>query len=53
MRWGISNEADLYIDNLTFYDEDGNSIPIVNEPVESAEPAEEAPEEAPAEETAE
>ena len=33
MRWGLSNEADLYIDNIVFYDEDGNSIPIVNEPI--------------------
>lgn len=29
MRWSIPNQADIYIDNLTFYDEDGNSIPIV------------------------
>lgn len=29
MRWGIPNQADIYIDNLTFYDADGNSIPIV------------------------
>lgn len=48
MRWGISNEADLYIDNLVFYDEDGNSIPIANTPVET-EGEEEAPAEAPEE----
>lgn len=53
MRWGLSNEADLYVDNIVFYDEDGNSIPIVNIPIETEEgeeaPAtEEAPEEAPA-----
>ena len=29
MRWSIPNQADVYIDNLTFYDEDGKSIPIV------------------------
>jgi hypothetical protein len=27
MRWGIGNISDLYIDNITFYDADGNSIP--------------------------
>lgn len=32
MRWSIPNQADIYIDNLTFYDEDGNSIPIVYTP---------------------
>lgn len=29
MRWGLQNESNLYIDNIVFYDEDGNSIPIV------------------------
>ena len=53
MRWGLSNEADLYVDNIVFYDEDGNSIPIVNIPIETEEGeeapvTEEAPEEAPA-----
>ena len=28
MRWGIANESDMMIDNIVFYDEDGNSIPI-------------------------
>lgn len=28
MRWGISNESNIYIDNIVFYDEDNNSIPI-------------------------
>lgn len=54
MRWGLSNEADLYLDNIIFYDEDENSIPIVNEPIEvpeGEEVPEEAPEEAPVEET--
>lgn len=32
MRWNIPNQADIYLDNLTFYDEDGNSIPIVYQP---------------------
>ena len=34
MRWGLGNESDMYIDNIVFYDEDGNSIPIVNIPIE-------------------
>ncbi len=28
MRWGMSNLSNLYIDNITFYDEEGNSIPL-------------------------
>ena len=32
MRWGIPNQADLYIDNITFYDEDGKSIPLAYKP---------------------
>ena len=54
MRSWLSNEADLYLDNIIFYDEDGNSIPIVNEPIEvpeEEEVPEQAPEEAPVEET--
>ena len=31
MRWGVANESDLYIDNIVFYDEDGNSIPLLNQ----------------------
>lgn len=31
MRWGIQNESNLYIDNIVFYDEEGNSLPIVKE----------------------
>ena len=27
MRWGMQNISDTYIDNLTFYDADGNSLP--------------------------
>lgn len=29
MRWGQKNQVDFYIDNLTFYDKDGNVMPIV------------------------
>ena len=29
MRWGQTNQVDFYIDNLTFYDKDGNVMPIV------------------------
>lgn len=28
MRWGAQNEGNMYIDNIVFYDEDGNSLPI-------------------------
>lgn len=28
MRWGVQNEGNFYIDNIVFYDEDGNSLPI-------------------------
>ena len=45
MRWGISNEADLYIDNIVFYDENDNSIPIINVPIETTEDSEVSPEE--------
>lgn len=42
MRWSIPNQADVYIDNLTFYDEDGNSIPLAYKPGQAA-ASEEAP----------
>lgn len=29
MRWGQSNSVDFYLDNITFYDKDGKSMPIV------------------------
>ena len=29
MRWPQKNDADFYIDNITFYDKDGNSIPML------------------------
>ena len=29
MRWGQPNAVDFYIDNLTIYDHDGKSIPII------------------------
>lgn len=28
MRWGMQNLSDLYLDNLTFYDVEGNPIPL-------------------------
>lgn len=28
MRWGAQNEGNFYIDNIVFYDGDGNSLPI-------------------------
>lgn len=28
MRWGCENDSNLYIDNIVFYDENGNSIPL-------------------------
>ncbi|WP_297961254.1 hypothetical protein [uncultured Ruminococcus sp.] len=30
MRWGVANESDIYIDNIVFYDEDDNSIPLIS-----------------------
>lgn len=27
-RWGQQNSVDIYLDNISFYDKDGNSIPI-------------------------
>lgn len=39
MRWGQPNQADIYIDNITFFDADGNSIPIVYTPGAAAEDA--------------
>jgi len=50
MRWSIPNQADIYIDNLTFYDEDGNSIPIVYKPGEASEESENSEEPAETEE---
>lgn len=29
MRWAQKNQVDFYIDNVTFYDKDGNSMPII------------------------
>lgn len=28
MRWGCENDSNLYVDNIVFYDSDGNSIPL-------------------------
>ena len=30
MRWGLQNHSNTYIDNITFYDSDGKSIPLSN-----------------------
>lgn len=37
MRWGIANESDTFIDNIVFYDEDGNSIPLAERTEETTE----------------
>ncbi|MBR0483712.1 MAG: hypothetical protein IJJ69_02905 [Oscillospiraceae bacterium] len=28
MRWGMQNISDFYLDNITFYDQEGNAIPL-------------------------
>ena len=28
-RWGQENDVDVYLDNITFFDKDGNSMPII------------------------
>lgn len=28
MRWGAQNEGNMYVDNIVFYDENGDSLPI-------------------------
>ena len=56
MRWGIQNLSSMYIDNITFYDADGNSIPLNGYGLAAeegeAEPEETATEGAESEETA-
>ncbi len=43
MRWGMQNVSDLYLDNITFYDEEGHAIPLnPSEPEPSADASEEA-----------
>lgn len=32
MRWGSENDSNLYIDNIVFYDENGESIPVDTAP---------------------
>ncbi len=44
MRWGMGNASNLYIDNITFYDEEGNSIPLTMSAPEDAGDAEAAEE---------
>ena len=54
MRWGIQNISDFYVDNITFYDADGNSIPLtISEGWAGTADGEEAPEEAPEEDATE
>lgn len=48
MRWGAQNEGNFYIDNIVFFDEEGNSLPI-EKSAATEESEETAPEEAPAE----
>ena len=40
MRWGLQNVTSTYIDNITFYDEEGNSIPLTRS-AGAADPAQE------------
>lgn len=35
MRWSIPNSADIYIDNITFFDDEGNPLPLVYNPAET------------------
>lgn len=42
MRWGAQNEGNMYVDNIVFYDEDGNSLPIDETLVEAYGGAEQA-----------
>ena len=49
MRWGMQNLSDLYLDNITFYDTEGNTIPLnpsVPESAETADSTETAPDSA-------
>ncbi len=46
MRWGAQNEGNMYIDNIVFYDEEGNSLPIEKTTVEAPAAADEAAAEA-------
>ncbi|MBE6875438.1 MAG: hypothetical protein E7496_01725 [Ruminococcus sp.] len=42
MRWGMQNLSDFYLDNITFYDQEGNPIPLnLSEPEASTELSEE------------
>lgn len=45
MRWGIQNVSSMYIDNITFYDEEGNSIPLTLSEAPAEEEAADASEE--------
>ena len=46
MRWGMQNISDFYIDNITFYDTEGNAIPLnPSEPEAETESSEETAQE--------
>ncbi len=40
MRWGAQNEGNMYVDNIVFYDENGDSLPIEKSGGETSEPSE-------------
>lgn len=40
MRWGAQNEGNMYVDNIVFLDEDGNSLPIEKSAADDGESAE-------------
>ncbi|HRU97538.1 MAG TPA: hypothetical protein P5092_08945 [Ruminococcus sp.] len=56
MRWGAQNEGNLYLDNIVFYDENGESLPIVysntDENAETEDTSEASEESTPEEDTA-
>lgn len=50
MRWGAQNEGNMYVDNIVFLDEEGNSLPI-EKSAEAGSDEDAAEEEPPVEET--
>ena len=51
MRWGLQNLSDFYLDNITFYDEEGNAIPLNPSEPETTEESEFTESESETEET--
>ena len=51
MRWGLQNLSDFYLDNITFYDAEGNAIPLNPSEPETTEEAEFTESESETEET--